>query len=130
MHCAAGVASELPWPAIAGLVVLLSISAFFSASEVTFSSLHAVRLRGMAEESGFTGPLIAQMMQYRTRVLYTILLGNMIANVLIGVLLPVTLNRFFHELGVESEHCASCTVLLVSRVAHGDVEAIAPGRGF
>jgi len=75
------------------LVILLALSAFFSASEAAFTSIHQVRLRGMREEGGFLGRMVAKLMQHPVRLLITILIGNMIVNVLISIILPLRLGH-------------------------------------
>lgn len=73
------------------LLILISGSAFFSASEVAFFSLHRVRLRSMAMETGMTSRSVTTLMRHPSQLLITILIGNMIVNVLISVLLPARL---------------------------------------
>ena len=80
---------EIVSPAFALLVlVLILLSGFFSASEVSFFSIHQVRLRGLAESGGRTGRLVSAMMERPGQLLTTILVGNMVVNVLNSVLLP------------------------------------------
>jgi CBS domain containing-hemolysin-like protein len=84
-------------PVVISLVLLLTGSAFFSASEVAFFAIHKVRLRGMAESGSNFSRLVAQMMEHPNRLLITILIGNMIVNVMISVLLPVPLQNLLSE---------------------------------
>lgn len=82
------VESERLGPAIiAGVVLLIFFSAFFSGSEVALLSLHRIQVNAMSEEQSLTGPIIAKMLNAPGQLLTTILVGNMIVNVLIGVLL-------------------------------------------
>lgn len=101
-----GEASVSGWAALATILdptimmligVLVLMSAFFSASEVAFFSIHQVRLRAMGESSRLSERLVASMMTYPGRLLTTILVGNMIMNVLISVLLPRSVARIFGE---------------------------------
>ena len=87
------VADNMPLSVTVGILILLAFSAFFSASEVAFFSIHQVRLRGMGEEGGFFGRMVANLMQRPGRLLTTILIGNMIVNILISVMLPPRLER-------------------------------------
>lgn len=82
-----------PVPVIIALGVFITCSAFFSASEVAFFSLHRVRLRSMAMESRLTSRNVTKLMQHPSQLLITILIGNMIVNVLISVLLPAPLEQ-------------------------------------
>lgn len=80
-------------PAIVGLLFLMLGSAFFSAAEVAFFSLHKVRLRGFAGSESFTSRGVAALMQFPGKLLITILIGNTMLNVLISVLLPTRLEH-------------------------------------
>jgi CBS domain containing-hemolysin-like protein len=77
------------------VVVLLGFSAFFSGSETALFSIHKVRLRGMKEEPGISGRLVARMMDHPARLLTTILVGNMIVNTLTSVLLGTRIENLF-----------------------------------
>ncbi len=67
--------------------ILLVFSAFFSASEVAFYSLHQVRLRAMRESGRTFESLVARLMDHPGNLLTSILMGNCIVNVLLGVIL-------------------------------------------
>lgn len=95
-----------PWgadylhPAIlATILVLLALSGFFSGSETAFFSIHRLRLRAMREESSVSSRVVSTMMEHPGRLLTTILVGNMLINVLISILLGTrvehTLSAFF-----------------------------------
>lgn len=77
----------LPLWLIGMALVLLALSAFFSGSEAAFFSIHRVRLRAMGEDSSATPRKVAQLMESPGRLLTTILVGNTIVNVLIGLTL-------------------------------------------
>jgi putative hemolysin len=105
---------EFPWVALAAIVPLLFASAYFSASEVAFSSLHPVRLRGMALENGVVGPLIARMMQHKGQLLSTILIGNLFANVLIAVLMPPSIYAALRTAGLAEPVALTILTIVVS----------------
>ena len=79
--------THLPVWLIITSVGLLALSSFFSGSEAAFFSIHRVRLRAMGEEPGGTARKVARLMENPGRLLTTILVGNTIVNVLIGLLL-------------------------------------------
>ncbi len=60
----------------------LVISAFFSASEMAFSSLNKVRLKSMAEQGNSKAQLALQMVDRYDDLLSTILVGNNVVNIL------------------------------------------------
>ena len=87
------VAENMSFGVVLSLLILIGLSAFFSASEAAFTSIHQVRLRGMREEGGLLSRMVANLMQHPVRLLITILIGNMIVNVLISIILPIKLGR-------------------------------------
>jgi len=82
---------------LVGLVFLILASAYFSASEVAFFSLHVVRLRSLTESSSITSIGVAKLMRHPGKLLITILIGNMIVNVLISVLLPTRMEQIMEQ---------------------------------
>ncbi len=91
------IGAHLPANVALGILVLLILSAFFSGSEVAFFSIHRVRLRGMGEERDLSSRMVAHLMKYPGRLLTTILIGNMIVNILISITLPLRLERIIEE---------------------------------
>ncbi|MBI2433063.1 MAG: HlyC/CorC family transporter [Candidatus Hydrogenedentes bacterium] len=67
--------------------ILLVLSAFFSASEIAFFSLHRLRLRSMGVSQNPMERLAAHLMEHPGNLLASILMGNSIVNVLISVVL-------------------------------------------
>ncbi|MDP7640672.1 MAG: DUF21 domain-containing protein, partial [Candidatus Hydrogenedentes bacterium] len=113
------IAEDFPPSVVAALLALLFGSGSFSACEAAFFSIHTLRLRALKSEGGLTGPRVAKLMEHPSGLLTSILVGNMIVNVLISVLLPVRVQRLFSE-GFEAPQALSyagslcaCTVFLV-----------------
>ncbi len=65
---------------IATLVVLIALSAYFSATETAFSSLNKTRLRAMAEKGNKKAALALKLNEDYDKLLSTILIGNNIVN--------------------------------------------------
>jgi len=78
-------------------LVLVCLSAFFSASEIAFFSLHKLQLRSMNEEAGFGGALVYRLMKHPGNLLTTILMCNSIVNVLLSVVFAPPVERYFAE---------------------------------
>ncbi len=114
-----------PWTIIA-IGTLLFVSAFFSAVEVAFFSLHRVRLRAMAAETGLSGRLITALMRHPAQLLNTILIGNMTTNIVIGVLLPTRLEDFLESVAGIGVILSSVITVLVSTVLVLFVSEITP----
>ncbi len=106
----------LSMPIIAAMVVLLVLSAFFSGSETAFLSLDELRLRALREEGRYTGRLVARMMDAPARLLTTILVGNMIVNVLIGVVLGARVEHVFMAAGMPGPAAYGLAVVLCTSV--------------
>ena len=68
------------WKLIA-LVVLLSLSAFFSASETALMSLSKIRIRNMVEENIAGAHKIQKLLKNTNKLLGAILVGNNIVNI-------------------------------------------------
>ncbi len=72
---------ELPlWITLAGLVVLLLVSAFFSISETALMALNRLRLRHLVREGHRQPAAYSNLLDRTDRLLGTILLGNNLVN--------------------------------------------------
>lgn len=89
---------ELPLSALLGaLIVLVIVSAFFSAAEIAMVSMNRHRLRHLAE-TGHRGARIAQRLLARPdRLIGVILLGSNSVNALFSALTTVTVIRLMGE---------------------------------
>ena len=76
------------------VVVLLVFSAFFSSCEVAFFSLHQLQIRGMEESTRALDRLAARMLDHPGDLLTSILMGNSIVNVLLGVVLATRVEQY------------------------------------
>lgn len=63
------------------IVVLLGMSAFFSASETAFSSVNRIRLKNMAENGSKSAERALNVLKKYDKALTTILIGNNIVNI-------------------------------------------------
>ena len=66
---------------IVGLVVLVWLSSFFSASEMALMSLSKIRLRSMVEDGVKNADKIAKMLEKPSQLLGGILVGNNLVNI-------------------------------------------------
>src|SRR5690606_40807785 len=71
---------------LAGIGVLLVLSAFTSASEVAMFSLNATHMRDLKERGGTSGANVLELLSKPRKLLATILVTNNFANVGITVL--------------------------------------------
>jgi len=79
------------------LLILLSLSFFFSGSETAFFSLPRVVAERLKQASA-SGKRVAEMLDQPNRLLVTILLGNLTANILISEIIGVWSLRIFDPL--------------------------------
>lgn len=66
---------------IALIVILIAMSAFFSASETAISSVNRIRLKGMAENGSRGAARALRILKKYDKALTTILIGNNIVNI-------------------------------------------------
>jgi len=66
---------------LAGLGLLLSLSAFFSGSETALFSLSKIQVERLRQGYGKSGVMVAGLLDNPRRLLITILVGNMFVNV-------------------------------------------------
>ena len=103
---------------IIALVFLVACSAFFSASETAFSSLHQIRLKSRAEDGDASAARVLAMAEKYDKLLSTILIGNNIVNIAaasIGTIL------FTRALGAERGATMSTIVLTIVVLIFGEV---------
>lgn len=117
----AGESAAVPWtqiltPNLMAATVLLSLlSGFFSASEVAFFSLQKVTLRGMRDNGGALARLAARLMEQPGNLLATLLMGNSIVNVLLGVVFGEPMAEFFERsLGFSTPQAYALSVALTA----------------
>lgn len=70
-----------PYPGIIVLIILIALSAFFSASETALISLSKIRLRRMVDDEVKNANLISKLLENPSNLLGAILIGNNIANI-------------------------------------------------
>lgn len=83
---------------LGAIVLLLSLSAFFSACEVAYFSLGPLRVRAMATSTAFLDHQVARLMRKPGELLTSILMGNSIVNVLLSVVLANPVESTFNRL--------------------------------
>jgi putative hemolysin len=95
------------------LVIFICLSAFFSASETAFFSIHASKVRLMVREKVTGAHLIQRLKSNPEKLLITILIGNTIANISIGAYSTAIAMSMFGSLGVGIFTGVSTVVLLI-----------------
>lgn len=71
---------------IAGIVLLILFSAFFSGSETAYFSLSSAKVRKLERSKGRSGRLVAKLLGRPQRLLISIVLANMLVNIASSVM--------------------------------------------
>ena len=100
------------------LVVLVALSAFFSASETAFSSLNQIRLKSRAEDGDTSAARVLAMAEKYDKLLSTILIGNNIVNIAAASIGTIIFTKM---LGAERGATVSTMVLTVVVLIFGEV---------
>ena len=100
------------------LVVLVALSAFFSASETAFSSLNQIRLKSRAEDGDNSAARVLAMAEKYDKLLSTILIGNNIVNIAAASIGTIIFTKM---LGAERGATVSTMVLTVVVLVFGEV---------
>ena len=100
------------------LVVLVALSAFFSASETAFSSLNQIRLKSRAEDGDNSAARVLAMAEQYDKLLSTILIGNNIVNIAAASIGTILFTRM---LGAERGATVSTIVLTIIVLIFGEV---------
>lgn len=87
------------WQMIA-LVVLLALSAFFSASETALMTLSKIRIRNMVDEKVPKAQLIQKLIENPGKLLGAILVGNNVVNIAASALATSLAIKHFGDTGV------------------------------
>lgn len=98
---------------ILALIVLVAMSAFFSASETAYTSLNRVRLKNMAQGGSRRAAKALALAEDYDRLLSGILVGNNIVNILSASLATVLFVRLIGGAGVSVSTAVMTVVVLM-----------------
>jgi putative hemolysin len=99
---------------LAGLGLLLSLSAFFSGSETALFSLSKIQTERLRQENGKRGAVVAGLLDNPRRLLITILVGNMFVNVASASLVASFTTDLFAKMRVEVEFAVGVAVVVTT----------------
>lgn len=95
------------------LVVLIVLSAYFSATETAFSSLNRIRLKNLAGQGNKRAKLAYALSENYDELLSTILVGNNIVNIASASIATVLFVNSFGELGPTLSTIVMTVVVLI-----------------
>lgn len=93
------------------MLILVSLSGYFSATETAFSTFNRLKMKGLAESGNKRARLVLTMAEDYDRLLSTILVGNNLVNILLTTVATI----FFAKLIVE-ESVATAVSTIVTTV--------------
>ena len=85
---------------LAGVLVLLGLSAFFSGSETALTAASRARMHALADEGDSHAKIVNRLLEAPERLIGTVLLGNNLVNILASALTTSLLVRTFGDVGV------------------------------
>jgi Mg2+/Co2+ transporter CorB len=123
---------DLPIGALLGaLVVLVLISAFFSAAEIAMVSMNRHRLRHLAENGHRAAQIAQRLLERPDRLIGVILLGSNSVNALFSALTTVTVIRLMGEdesaIGIATV-VITLVILILTDLAPKTLSALHPER--
>ena len=95
------------------ILVLVALSAFFSASETAFSSLNRVRLKVRADDGDVRAARAVKLIDRYDDLLSAILIGNNIVNIASASLATVFFTRLFQDNGPTISTVVMTAVVLI-----------------
>lgn len=98
---------------IAALVILVALSAYFSATETAFTSLNHIRLKNKAEDGDARAARALKLAEDYDRLLSAILIGNNIVNITATTIATVLCTRWFLQYGPTVATIALTLIILV-----------------
>ena len=84
---------------IAAIVVLVILSAYFSATETAFTSLNRIRIKNLAGEGSKKAELVLKLENKYDKLLTTILIGNNLVNIAMTAIATVIFINIYGRYG-------------------------------
>ena len=98
---------------ILALIVLVALSAFFSATETAYMSLNRVRIKNMANDGDRRARRVMKLLDSYDRLLATVLIGNNIVNISSASIATVLFVSFFKNNGATVSTVVMTVVVLI-----------------
>ena len=102
---------------LVALVILIAMSAYFSATETAFTSINRIRLKNKADNGDKRAAKTLALAEDYDKLLSTILIGNNIVNISATTVATVLCTKWFHEYGPT----VSTVALTISILIFGEI---------
>lgn len=99
------------------IIVLIMLSAFFSATETAFSSLNRIRVKNMANDGNRKASKVLRLVENYDKLITTILVGNNLVNILSSSLATVLFVKLYPLNGVT----IASTVMTILVLIFGEI---------
>ncbi len=114
---------------ILALVVLILLSAYFSATETAFSAFNGIRMKNLAAKGNKRAATVISLSDRYDRLLSTILVGNNIVNISAASLATVLFVRHFGAVGAAiSTVVITVVVLIFGEITHKSIAKDMPEK--
>ncbi len=111
------------------LVLLIILSAYFSATETAFSGVNKIRLKNMASDGNKKAARALRLTENFDKLLTTVLVGNNIVNILASSIATVVFTAMFGDAGVTIATLVMTVLLLIfSEITPKSMAKEAPER--
>ena len=94
------------------MIVLVAMSAYFSATETAFSTFNRIRVKNMAENGSKRAALVLKLSEDYDRLLSTILVGNNLVNILLTTVATI----FFADRIINEDWAAAVSTAVTTVV--------------
>lgn len=98
---------------IVGIIICVMFSAFFSASEIAFTTLNRIRLKTEAEAGDSRAALVLSIAENYDKMLSTILIGNNIVNIASASLATIVFTHVLGDAGVSVSTAVMTVIVLI-----------------
>ena len=95
------------------LLILVAMSAYFSATETAFTSLNRIRLKNRADNGSRRAAKTLALAEEYDKLLTTILIGNNIVNITATTVATVLCTKWFHQYGPTVSTVALTIIILI-----------------
>ncbi len=95
------------------LLILVAMSAYFSATETAYTSLNRIRLKTRADNGSRRAEKTLALAEEYDKLLTTILIGNNIVNITATTVATVLCTKWFHQYGPTVSTVALTVIILV-----------------
>lgn len=95
------------------LLILVAMSAYFSATETAYTSLNRIRLKTRADNGSRRAARTLELAEEYDKLLTTILIGNNIVNITATTVATVLCTKWFHQYGPTVSTVALTVIILI-----------------